>query len=96
MDVQVDGMHGYRVELRLLPMASGDAYMAEVVVRQLPSLSEVFEDRLTAGGPGWALPQQALAAALARGRQYVCERACHAPPNDDPMSPPRRVPVERG
>ena len=94
-DVSSTGPHGYKVELRLLPTPSGDAYMAEVVVRQLPSLTEVFEDRLTGGGLGWELPQHALAAALARGRQYVRERACgSAPPLRHPIT--RRAPAERG
>ena len=94
-DVLPGDPHGYKVELRLLPAPTGDAYMAQVVVRQLPSLSEVFEDRLTGGGLGWELPQQALAAALARGRQFVCEQACVSEPSLDHPIPSRRTPVRR-
>ena len=65
---------GFAIDANSVPLVSGTRYGAEVMVRQLPSQNEMFSDRSINGGQGWFTPQEALAAALARGRRYVREQ----------------------
>lgn len=66
-----DDGNGYRMEAWASRARSGKGYVARVVVRQLPAMDVVFEDESTGDTGVWGVPQQALAAALERGRQFV-------------------------
>ena len=62
---------GYRMEAWAAQAPSGEGYAARVVVRRLPALGIVFEDESIGDTGLWGSSQQALAAALERGRQFV-------------------------
>lgn len=69
----------YTIHVSAAVLEQGLGYAATLVVRQLPSNAEVLSTASPADG-GWATPQDALAAALARGRRFVREHvlAAHA------------------
>lgn len=62
---------GYQLQVWAVPAPTGEGFAARLTVRRFPTLRVVFEDESSSEGTGWALPQQALAAALDRGRQFI-------------------------
>lgn len=70
-----DACDGYRLEAYAQRLPADAGFVAQVVVRQLPAMEVVFEDPPGAATGVWAAPQQALVAALERGRCFVLMRA---------------------
>lgn len=81
-NADVDAIHdagsGFAIDVSWVALASGTCYAGKVVVRHLPSQAEIFTERAINGGQGWRSPQEALAAALARGRRYIRDQVCIA------------------
>ena len=75
MDECDDDTCEYAIEVSVVPNPEG-GYVARVVVRQLPAMQEVFREDLLARGSVWMQPQNALAAAFARGQQLVRLELC--------------------
>ena len=49
----------------------GDGYTATVVVNRPPGACEVYRDEVLARGHRWARPDEALAYAIGKGREFV-------------------------
>ncbi|WP_428421702.1 hypothetical protein [Methylibium sp.] len=61
----------YSIQVSAVVDAKRSGYLARVVVKKLPAMLEVFRDEVLTCGQTWPQPQSALAAALARGQQFV-------------------------
>lgn len=66
----------YSIQVSALADANQPGYLARVVVKELPGMREVFRDDVLPQEQTWPQLQEALAAALARGQQFVRFALC--------------------
>lgn len=92
MDGTRSDERAYAIEVSALPDAAGVGFAGRVVVRRLPERCAVLCEEVLACGRLWSRQRNALAAAYARGRQFVhfelCRELADRWPGKEPDEPP--------